>query len=349
MIHANYLLIGTYTSGDSKGIRLYAFDQESGGSRFIQETEIENPSYLTVSRNGKYIYAVSENEQNPCYINAFAFDRENEKIIFLNRQETYGAAPCYVELDTMGKHAVTANYAGGNISVFSIDYDGGLSDIIQKIDFEGCGVNASRQDAPHLHSIKFSPEGNYLFATDLGTDHIYRIKINHDDGHTYLDEKSIQYFPVQPGSGPRHILFHPSGKFLFLITELKGEVISYHYKDNSFQEIQAEVIDQVGGNEAGSIDITPDGNFLYASSRTVNDGIAVFAIDRETGAMQKISYLNTGIHPRHIKVTPNGKYLLVANRDSNSIEIYSINKVTGLLTKTDKTIEVDQPVCVEFI
>lgn len=348
MAHIKYLLIGTYTSGESKGIQLYAFDEENGDFRFIQEIEIENPSYLTVSPDGKYIYAVSENEKNPCYLNAFRFDPENERIVLLNRKETYGAAPCNVEVDNTGKYVVTANYAGGSISVFSINYDGELSDIIQRVDFEGSGVNALRQEAPHLHSVKFSPEGKYLFAADLGTDYVYRIEVNRDGG-TYLDEKSIQFFQVPAGSGPRHLLFHPSGKYLYLIAELKGEVVVFQYEENLFQGIQSEIIDQVDGNEAGDIAITPDGRFLYASSRTVNDGVAVFSIDQETGEIQKLSYLTTGIHPRNISITPNGKYLLVANKDSHSIEIYEIDKNTGLLNKTDKDIKVNQPVCVEFI
>jgi len=349
MADIKYVLIGTYTSGKSKGLQLYAFDEENGTARFTEEVQVENPSYLTVSRNGKYIYAVSENEQNPCYLSAFRFDKDEEKMVFLNREQTYGAAPCYVELDNTGRYAVTANYAGGNISVFSIGYDGELSEIIQRVDFQGSGMKAQRQEAPHLHSVKFSPEGNYLFAADLGTDHIYRMKVNHDDGHTYLDEKSLQYFQVPGGSGPRHLLFHPSAKYLYVITELSGEVVVFHYKDSGLQEIQTVKIDHVDGNEAGDIEITPDGKFLYASSRTENDGIAIFSIELETGALLKVDYINTGIHPRNIRVTPNSNFLLVANRDSNSIEIYKINKETGRLTKTDKEIHVDKPVCVEFI
>lgn len=348
MNNRNYLLIGTYTSGKSKGIQLYRFDEESGENQFIEEIKVENPSYITVSRDKKYVYAVSENEQNPSYLNAFLFDEEKEKLSFLNRQETYGAAPCYVELDKRGKHAVTANYAGGNISVFEIDHDGELSDIIQKIDFEGKGKDVERQQGPHLHSVKFSPEGNFLFAADLGTDKIHCMKVI-KEGHTYLDEKNIESYEVPAGSGPRHLLFHPSGKFLYLITELKGEVIVFLYQNYRLQMIQSAAIDAVTGNEAGDIDITPDGKFLYASSRTENDGVAIFSIDEETGEINKIKYINTGIHPRNIKVTPNGKFLLVANKDSNSIEIYKIYKENGLLNKINNEIKVDKPVCLDFI
>lgn len=344
-----YLLIGTYTGEGSKGIYIYDFNIETGKSTYWNMAEVDNPSYLTVSEDYKFVYAVTENGDNPSYANAFRFDREKGELKALNREETKGAAPCNIVLSKDGKHVLTANYAGGSISVFSVKEDGSLSPVKQVIAFGGNGIDKERQDAPHLHCVKFSADGKYLFATDLGTDKIYRFETNDADTEDFIKEESLMLFKVEDGSGPRHFVFHPSGKYLYLINELSGTVISFLYEDGNLTELQTIQADELNAKGSGDIDITPDGKFLYASNRLKGDGVAIFSVNEEDGRLTKTGYQFTGIHPRNILVTPNGKYLMVANKDSHSIEIYEIDPKTGSLSDSNQNIELHSPVCLMLI
>ena len=180
-------------------------------------------------------------------------------------------------------------------------------------------------------------------ANDLGTDqiHVFPVSESVSDGvsHSLLNEGESTDIKVEPGSGPRHICFHPNQKFAYLINELSGKVTAFSYHEGKLDAIQYIAADTVGAKGSADIHITPDGKFLYASNRLKADGIAIFAVDSDKGTLTKIGYELTGIHPRNFVITPNGRYLLVACRDSNLIQIFEINKETGLLTDTGEKIE----------
>lgn len=349
MKKANYLLIGTYTKGKSKGIHLYRFDNQTGDSSFLQEIEIQNPSYLTFLNSTSHIYSVSENEENEqSYVNALFFDRDKEKLSFLNSLAIKGSAPCYISTDKTGKHVITADYASGSISVIQTGQNGSLDKMSRFLPFHNKSINQERQERSHLHCVAFSPDYRYLFACDLGGDKLYRFEMN-AQAKDFLNAGILVSWNIQPGSGPRHLAFHPSGKYLYLITELAGTVIVFKYNDGNVELLQTVSIDDSKNNECGDIAVTPDGKFLFASSRVENDGIAVFSINEKKGLLEKKYYINTGIHPRNIAVTSNGCFLLVANKDSNMIELYKINPATGELSNTHKDIPVDMPVFVTEI
>ena len=192
-----------------------------------------------------------------------------------------------------------------------------------------------------------------MFADNLGTDQIHKFIINPDanaeNKESFLKEGSPSAFKVKAGSGPRHLTFSPNGNYAYLINELSGTVIAFKYKDGDLKEIQTIVADTVCAKGSGDIHISPDGKFLYASNRLKADGIAIFSIQSDNGILTKVGYQLTGIHPRNFIITPNGKYLLVACRDSNVIQIYERDADTGLLTDIHGDIKVDKPVCVKFI
>jgi 6-phosphogluconolactonase (cycloisomerase 2 family) len=346
-----YLLIGAYTAGLSEGVYLYKFDAANGDVRYVNMATVENPSYIDPG-DGEHMYAVTENADAPSYANTLFFDREHERLTLANRQETFASSPCYIVTDKDRKYAVTANYGGGSISVFPINADTLLASS-QLIILEGSGADTIRQKAPHLHCVKFSPEGKYLFATDLGTDNIYRFDTDYAaDGAegAFLKEETMKPFKLPAGSGPRHMTFHPSGKYMYVINELSGAVECFLYNDGdltSFQTIQA---DTVGGRASADIGITPNGKFLYASNRNKNDGIAIFSINEADGTLVKAGYQPTGKHPRNFVITPNGRYLLVASMDSSLIEVFEIDEVTGMLRNAGKDIsDVDTPVFLKFL
>ena len=310
------MIVGTYTSGDSKGLYSFRFNEENGTATALSEAEVENPSYLVPSADGKFIYAVSEFSNDQAAANAFAFNKEEGTFRLLNTQKTEGEDPCYII--TNGSNVITANYSGGSISVFPIDKDGSL-------------LPASTVVKDQIHKFIIHPNAKP------------------DNEEILLKEGNPASYKVEAGSGPRHLTFAPNGHYAYLINELSGTVIAFEYNDGNLKEIQTIAADTAGAKGSGDIHISPDGKFLYASNRLKADGIAIFSIHPENGMLTKAGYQLTGIHPRNFIITPNGKYLLVACRDSNMIQVYKRDADTGLLTDIHQNIKVDKPVCVKFI
>ena len=206
---------------------------------------------------------------------------------------------------------------------------------------------------PHLHCVRITPDGKYLLADDLGTDQIHKFNINPnanaDNKEKFLTKGTPEAFKVAPGSGPRHLIFNSDGKFAYLINEIGGTVIAFRYADGMLDEIQTVAADTVNAQGSGDIHLSPDGKYLYASNRLKADGVAIFKVDETNGTLTKVGYQLTGIHPRNFIITPNGKYLLVACRDTNVIQIFERDQATGLLTDIHGDIKVDKPVCLKFV
>lgn len=344
-----HLLVGTYTTGNSEGIYTYRFDLNNGNWEYVNMVEVENPSYLVSCRNSKYVYAISEHEDKPSVVSAFHFDSNREELNLLNSQPTIGDGPCNVTIDYHRNHVLTANYEGGSITVFDINTYGPLYEASQFIEFEGSSSHPHRQEKSHIHDVKFSPDNKYIFATDLGADRIYRFEVDKEKKEGCIKRNTQKSFPLPPGSGPRHFLFHPCGEYLYLINELASTVMAFSYKNGNLKEFQSIEIHKGSYGGGGDIRICPNGHFLYASNRLKDDGIAIYYIDHLDGRLTKVGYQRTGIHPRNLSISPNGKFLLAACKDSQKIEIYNIDQTTGLLSDINKAIKVDMPVCLEFI
>lgn len=346
-----FLLIGTYTSKEgSKGVYVHRFNTETGSSDSISMVEANNPSYLAISPSQDYVYAVGEDENSGVY--SFSFDKKSGTLIPINFQPTLSSGPCYITIDPSGKNIYTANYGGGSISSFQVNTDGSLTPATSVLSFQGSGPDTTRQKSPHLHSVMFTSAGDYLFATDLGSDRLYRLSSTNSpfEGQPSIDERSLRVFDMPPGTGPRHFAFHPDDdKYLYILGELSGEVALFDYANGDISHKQTVVADSVGARGSADIHITPDGRFLYSSNRLQADGIAIFAINADDGTLEKVGYQPTARHPRNFVITPNGKYLLVAGRDDNKIQVFEINQDTGLLTNTNQDILIDKPVCLKLI
>ncbi|WP_454958844.1 lactonase family protein [Capnocytophaga sputigena] len=346
------MYIGTYTEdSNSNGIYTYRFNQENGTFELLSSATAGNPSFVTLSPDGKRLYAVSE--YNDGRQGAYSFDVSEDKVqlsnpIFLPTAPKdvlprAGADPCHIVSD--GKYVITANYTGGDISVFSLDAAGRLQPEVQNIAF----VGNTPERVAHIHCIIPTPDKKYILATDLGNDRVYRFCYNKKarKNAEVLTSQRVAY-EVSDGQGPRHLTFSKDGRFAYLINELGGECVVLSYRKGKLKEVQRIMADEGGGRGSADIHISPDGRFLYTSHRLKKDGIAIFAIDPEKGTLTKIGYQLTGIHPRNFAITPNGKYLLVACRDDNKIQVFERNEATGELIETPEEIEIDKPTCIVF-
>lgn len=338
------MLVGTYTDGNSKGIYTFRFNQTTGIATALSSIEVPNPSYLVPSEDGKFVYAVSEMNDTTSAVNAFTFDKETGKLSLLNRQLTMGVAPCYVA--TNGKEVLTANYGGGSMSVFPLKKDGSLEPVDTLFEGNTGGPDNERQITPHVHCTVFSPDGKYIFATDFSADRILRYVVHPKDT---VPHPSAETIDVDPDSGPRHLTFSPNGKFAYLISELSGNITAFSYIDGKLDKIQTITADTIHARASADIHVSPDGKYLYASNRRKEDGIAIFEVNQQTGMLAKVGYQPTGIHPRNFNITPNGKYLLAACRDSHVIQVFLRDTITGLLSDTHQDIKMDKPVCIQFV
>ncbi|HCI54527.1 MAG TPA: lactonase family protein [Bacteroidales bacterium] len=346
------LLIGSYTSSSkSDGIYVYAFNSKTGDAELISKVSgEENPSYLTVSRDRKYVYAVNEVREGK--ISSFLLNSTTGELTFLNRVSSGGVSPCYVSVDDNNKYVFVGNYGNGTLSAIPLKADGSLGDNIQTIQEEGRSINERRQTGPHVHCTVLSPDNKFLLTSNLGTD---RLSIYRFEAGKYSDPLTPgepPYISVKAGSGPRHLTFHPSSKFVYLITELTGMIIAFDYKNGKLiekQEITMLSPDFEGSVGGADIHISPDGNFLYGSNRGDANELVIFSINK-SGELNYVGRQSTfGKGPRNFVIDPTGNFLLVANQNSNEVIIFNRNRKTGLLTPSGKSIHLNSPVCLKFL
>ena len=350
-----YMLVGTYTGTGSKGIYVYNFNAETGKAKWVSNTDsvISNPSYLTASANGNFVYAVNEtNGADPGKVSAFSFNKEKGTLKFLNTELSGGDDPCYVTASVDGKWIAVANYTGGSVSVFPINKDGSLQRFSQLMQDSGSSINKERQEKAHVHEAVFSPDNKFLLTPDLGLDKIMIYKFN-PDLKKPLSPAKAPFAKSIAGTGPRHITFHPNGRFAYLISELSGTVTAYNYNNGKLVEIQQVATHASGYKGAiGSAEIvvSPDGKFLYASNRGDENNIAIFSINSSTGKLKWVGYQPIfGKAPRNFIIDPQGHFLLVANQNTDNIVVFKRNKQSGTLKASGHEIHIPKPVCLQLI
>jgi 6-phosphogluconolactonase len=347
-----YLFIGTYTNGQSKGIYVYRFNESTGTGTEVSTMKAKNPSYLCLSADGKHLYATDENEVGGA-VGAYAFEPATGQLAFLNSQSSQGTCPCYVVEDKTGKWVFVANYCSGSLAALPVNTDGSLAPATQTIQQFGKGPDTSRQASAHVHSTIFSPDEKFLLAADLGTDkeHVYAF---HPGQNMPLAESRDSSASLKPGTGPRHIVFHPTKPLLYIIGELTGTVDAFRFDSVSgklthFQRIRTTPDSFKGFAGSADIHIRADGKFLYASNRGDANTLAVFAVHKD-GKLENRQYISVkGKHPRNFVIDPTSHFLLVANRDTDNIVVFSIDPVSGLLKDTGKQISIPNPVCLKFL
>ena len=341
------MIVGTYTSSGSQGVYAYGVQPVSGTPTQLAAVQVLNPSYVAINPDHSRIYAVSENGPDDSMVAAIGLDCHTGRMRVLGSVNSCGWSPCHIAMIGTGALAV-ANYGSGSLAVLGINADGTVAACRQLLQWDDHG-SPPRQATSHLHFSMPTPDGRRLIATNLGGDCLYVMRIGHNgSGTPTLSEERV--VRVADGCGPRHFVFSRSGTMLHVLTELSCEVMTFGYSSESgrMQLLQSVKIAQSGAG--GDIQLSPDGLTLYASVRCSGcDGVAIMRITPE-GLPEVVAFQPTGGHPRSLAITPDGRLLMAACRDSNAVQVYARNAKSGLLTHVSGSdVSVSMPVCVKFV
>jgi 6-phosphogluconolactonase len=343
------LLVGTYTNTcPSIGIYVYEFDSDSGELKLKNNCHQSiNPSYLSVSSDTKFVYAVNENETEST-VSSFTYNTKSGRLSLLNKNDSVGSSPCYLINDE--QNIIVANYLGGCITVFKKVSNGSISKVQQVIQHEGKGIHKNRQDKAHAHMVYFSPDKKFVLCNDLGIDKVFIYAYDPTSKDEILTLKET--IDVKAGSGPRHSVFGKNGKFMYLIHELDETLTTFSYDQTGslklIRETNITPENHKKANSAAAIKISPDGNFLYTTDRGEANLISTFKILTD-GSLELLEQVATqGENPRDFAIDPLGNYLLIANQDTDNITVFKRNKITGKITYINQSIEICTPACLCF-
>ncbi|MFI8980727.1 lactonase family protein [Ectopseudomonas khazarica] len=331
-----------------EGISVFKVDQQNGTLEPVQLLKgLVNPSFLTLSRDGRFLYTVHGDMSD---ISAFSVDRDSGQLTLLNRQSTQGKNPVHLALDPSGRYMVVSNHISQSLAVLPVNPDGSLGELTQLLVLAGQpGPHRIEQPFPKPHHNPFDPAGRFVIVPDKGQDKILSYRF--DNGRLAPAEPA--FVATRESSGPRHLTFHPMGDWAYAINELDSTVTSYRY-DASQGALQPQQVlstlpsSFTGNSRASEIAVTADGRFLYASNRGF-DSIAVFAIDAQSGLLRFVDAIPSGGRtPRFFAITPNGRFMFALNEDSDSIVTFAIDQQRGVLEATGAQVCSGSPVCMVF-
>ena len=348
---------GTYTGAKSKGIYVSRFDPATGRLTAPElAAATASPSFLALDPSRRFLYAAGETSflegKRVGAVSAFSVNAKTGRLTFLNRQSSGGEGPCHVAVDQTGKCLLVANYGDGSIAALPIQADGALAEPGTVIQHKGSSVNPTRQAGPHAHSMTIDAANRFVLACDLGLDQVLVYRF--DAAKATLVANDPPFVAVKPGLGPRHLAFHPSGRVVFLISEMGSALTAFSYdaKRGTLKEVQtiSTLPKEFAGNSAGAeVQVHPSGKFVYGSNRG-HDSIAVFGFDANRGQLTSLQSQPTqGKIPRHFALDPTGQWLLAENQGSDSVVVFRVDAKTGQLSPTEQRISVGSPVCAVFV
>ena len=343
---AQEFFVGTYTKGESQGIYKYELRADGNLKRKGLAAQSDNPAFLAVSKDGKYLVAVNEIEKdNTGTVESYRITDDGLELI--NRSSSGGAHPCFVTINEEG-YVLTANYTGGSVGLLKLTSEGELSPLLDRQQHQGKGTT-ERQQGPHAHSAWFSPGGDQVISVDLGTNQLWFSEVDKSGDKLVLSDPAT--LSMKAGAGPRHLAFHPDGKWIYVVNELDCTVALVERNGQNEYAIQSTIStlpeNHQEPNTCADIRVSPDGKFVYASNRGHNS-IAMFEVE-EDGSLKMLGHESTqGEWPRNFALSPDGQFLLVANQHTNNIVSYSRDEDTGLLTYVGQ-IDAPTPVCILFV
>ena len=347
------VFISAFAPAEDGAIHAYRLDVGSGGLTLVRKnSDVEHPFFLALSSDDKFLYSihapgqfgVKKNE----YVSAFEVIGNDGELKLLNRQSTRGAASCYLDVDEMGKSVVVANYMTGSVGSFAVRDDGSLSETMAFVQHHGSSVDPSRQSEPHAHCIVISPDNRFAYVADLGLDQVVGYRLDTDTAKLLSHRQP--FVRTSPGVGPRHLTFHPNGRWLYVINEMGNSVTRFDYDAQSGMLIEQATLstlpkDFEGTSHCADLKVTPDGRFLYGTNRG-HDSIVAYRIE-ETG---ELTWLGTessqGSSPQNLAIVPGGELLLCANMVGNNVVVFRIDAKTGSLSSIGQPLSIISPSCI---
>lgn len=347
--------VGTYSGRGSQGLYVFEFDRRTGQMTNIQTvSDRAGPNFQALHPEGTHLYSVSGepfSDDTPGHgtITAYRIDQETGKLARIGEQSTEGQGPAHVSVDPRGRFAYVSNFSSGSLSVFMIKEDGSLTEAVEVVQHEGSSVNEQRQSSSHVHSIISSPDGRFIYVSDMGTDEIMIYAVDQNTGA--LSPARDASVEATPGAGPRHFTLHPERELAYSLQQISSTVAAYRVDPSTGALTRIQRVDLLpdsfkGDNQAADVHISPDGAFLYASNRGHNS-LVIYKIDKETGELSLIDHEPTrGRHPRNFMVDEKGEFVLVANRDDDEVVIFRRDQETGRLSYIHKRAHIPMAVCV---
>ena len=346
-----FVYFGSHRAGPNIGFSLSHFDTDTGvltKPAFLLEARA--PAFFVIHPDGQHLYTC--NSGDPGGVAAYAIEPHTGKLTFINRELAGGGDTSYISLDRTSRFALAANYSGGNLAVFALRSDGGLGDWTAFDQHTGNSVNPQRQTHAYAHSIVTDPTNRFALCADLGVDKVYVYRFNEKDGTLRANDPA--FVKVAPGSGARHVKFHPNGRLVYLINEIGSTIIAFNWDSESgtlteFQTVSTLPADFKGANACAELEVHPNGKFLYGSNRGHNS-LAVFAIDQTTGRLTLVEHIPSGGKtPRNFAFDPTAKWIVCTNHDSNNAVVFQVDADTGRLTQRGEPIPVPYPFCERFL
>lgn len=352
----NLVYVGTYTrDGGSEGIYVFRRDPETGRLTRLFTVPDRDPSFLAFDPARRYLFAVNEHREHAGeghgHVASYAIDQDIGNLRLLSRQTTHGGEPCHLVTDPTGRFLFVANHEHGSVAVLPIGPDGQLAPASDLRQHTGSGPGPTQQ-GPHAHFVTFDPAGERLLVTDKGIDKVMVYRLDAADGA--LHPHDPPFAALHPGAAPRHLAFHPNGRFAYVNGEADMTVTAFRYDParGAFDALHHLSTLPPGATgqrfSTAQILVHPSGRFVYVSNRG-HDTIAGFAIDQATGHLTAIGHTPTGGKtPRNFAIDPTGTFLYAANQGSDTIVQFRVDAETGALAPTGDLTEVGAPVCILF-
>ena len=348
--------LGSYTRTPEEGITLCELNTRSGELKKLGVFPgIKNPSFLAIHPSERFLYACHEtgmtDGKKGGAVSSFSIDPETGNLTKLNQALTQGSGPCHLTLDPKGKSLFVANYGGGSVISFPITKDGRIGKSGAFFQHAGSSINPRRQKGPHAHSINPDPSGRRVYSADLGLDQVLVYRLLPKGKLVANDPPFVK---TTPGGGPRHLSFHPSGKFAYVNLEMTSEISVFKHDSDSGKLERIQTVSTLpakfaGNNSTAEIRVHPSGKFVYCSNRG-HDSIVVFAIDPKFGLLSYVEHQSSGGKtPRNFSLDPSGSFLLSANQNSNDVHVFKVDRKTGKLEPTGSSVGTPRPVCVRFV
>jgi len=350
------VFISAFSSGEKGAIHAFSFDLKAGGLKTLHRTtDVESPFFLAVAPGAKFLYSIDAEafggEDNE-FVAAYSIEGRSGKLKRLNRQSAQGTASCYLDVDSTGKTVVVANYSTGDVAALPVNEDGSLGEAKSYIKHKGSSIDPARQKAPYAHSIEISPDNRFALAADLGADKVFIYRLA--PGKAGLAANKAQASAtVAAGSGPRHLTFHPNGKRVYVINELKNTVTFFNWDPKAGtletrQTISTLPADFTGTSYCADLKITPDGQFLYGTNRG-HDSIAIYRIEKD-GVLSLVKIEpSLGKGPQNLLITPDGGWLICANMVGSNVVVFQIDSKTGQIKAQGDPIEMPSPSCIRWL